>query len=38
MTILLYLGLHRWRLVSVAKLEYDKIGTRKIGGSTVCYF
>ena len=30
MTILLYLGLLRWRLVSVAKLEY-----RKIGGSTV---
>ena len=30
MTILLYLGLQRWRLVSVPKLEYCKIG-----GSTV---
>ena len=37
MTLLLYLGLQRWRLVSVAKLEYRKIGTRKIGGSTVSY-
>ena len=35
MTILLYLGLQRWRLVSVAKLEYRKIETLKIRGSTV---